>query len=46
VADLTGLSTGTVQKAIRTLVDAKLLRIVTKVQEQEQIATWPVNGSM
>ena len=30
LADLTGLSTGTVQKAIRTLVDAKLLRIVNE----------------
>jgi hypothetical protein len=29
LADLTGLSTGTVQKAIKTLIEARLLRIVT-----------------
>lgn len=29
LADLTGLSTGTVQKTIKTLVDARLLRIVS-----------------
>jgi hypothetical protein len=30
LGDLTGLSTGTVQKAVKTLVDAKLLRIVSE----------------
>jgi Helix-turn-helix domain len=30
LSDLTGLSTGTVQKCIHTLVDARLLRIITE----------------
>ena len=30
LGDLTGLSTGTVQKAVKTLVEAKLLRIVSE----------------
>jgi len=30
LGDLTGLSTGTVQKAVKTLIDAKLLRIVSE----------------